>query len=250
MLKIKDRKILIIDGIDSASFLHQILTNNIKAMSYDELQYNLILTPQGKLLHDLFVKKVSDERFMLDCNSCAIDNIIEILNKYKLGAKVELSVDKNTHVYWSSNPIETGHKDPRNELFGFRSYSSEELSDEFKNFDDIHYELLLPQLYIDFDSGKYFPFDVGFDKFNSISFNKGCYIGQEVITRTHFRGVIRKKVCSIKGEFLKDDEIYDGDRKIGVVLGAYGKGKGMALVSSDASQEISINGKRCEYDKR
>ncbi len=233
IMKIKDRKILIVDGIDSASFLHQILTNNIKAMSADDLQYNLILTPQGKLLHDLFVKKVSDERFMLDCNSCAIDDIIEILNKYKLGAKVDFRVDENVVVYWSDGSIDKGYKDPRHDAFGFRSYSSKNLADGFKDFNDIHYELLLPQLYVDFDSGKYFPFDVGFDKFNSISFDKGCYIGQEVITRTHFRGVIRKKVYAIEGDFSSGDEIYDGDRKIGVILRRYGVGKALALMSFD-----------------
>lgn len=233
MLKIKDRKILIVNGIDSAGFLHQILTNNIKAMTSDELQYNLLLTPQGKLLHDMFVRKVSDECFMLDCYSYAVDEIIAILNKYKLGAKVDFKVDENTAVYWSEESIESGYKDPLHDLFGFRIYFSESLSDEFKDFNEIYYELLLPQLYIDFDSGKYFPFDVGFDKFNSISFEKGCYIGQEVITRTHFRGVIRKKVCSIKGSFSRGEEIYEGERKVGVVLGTYCGDRALALMSSD-----------------
>jgi folate-binding protein YgfZ len=233
MLKIKDRKILIVSGIDSVEFLHQILTNNVKTMVVGELQYNLILTPQGKLLHDLFVQKVSDDCFMLDCYSGAIDEIISLFSKYKLGTRVDFKVDENVSVYWSTEPTVKGYKDPRHDLFSFRLYSAEKLSDEFKDFNEIHYELLLSQLYIDFDSGKYFPFDVGFDKFNSISFEKGCYIGQEVITRTHFRGVIRKKVCRLQGDFANGDEIFENERKVGVILGSYGKNRVLALMSFD-----------------
>ncbi len=239
---IKDRKILIVSGIDSESFLQQILTNNIKLIK-DDLQYNLILTPQGKLLHDLFVsrKRNSEGCFILDCHSKGIEDIINLFQKYKLGSKVDLTIDDNINVYWSEIHSENSYKDPRHEKLGFRTYVSEILTNNYQSFDQIHYDLSLPQLYIDFESGKYFPFDVGFDQFNSISYDKGCYIGQEVITRTHFRGVVRKKVYKVKinGEIQKplDLEIFIEDKRVGTLIGIYGnnnhKVMGLALITAD-----------------
>lgn len=235
---IKDRKILIVNGNDSESFLQQILTNNIKLIK-DDLQYNLILTPQGKLLHDLFVKRVSENNFMLDCHSDGVENILDLFQKYRLGSKVDFIIDDKMTVQWSPNHLENAYQDPRHEDLGFRIYSEQSL-DTIKSLDEIHYQLSLPQLYIDFESGKYFPFDVGFNNFNSISYDKGCYIGQEVITRTHFRGVVRKKVYKIKinaQEIPNDLEIFADDRRVGVILNIYNKFDnsiiGLALINAE-----------------
>ncbi len=235
---IKDRKIIIVSGSDSESFLQQILTNNIKLIK-DDLQYNLILTPQGKLLHDLFVKKVSEDNFMLDCHSDGVENILDLFQKYRLGSKVDFTVDDKITVQWSPNHLENAYQDPRHEQLGFRIYS-ERTVDTIQALDELHYHLSLPQLYIDFESGKYFPFDVGFNNFNAISYDKGCYIGQEVMTRTHFRGVVRKKVYKVKiniKDIPNDLEIFADDRKVGNILRIYNKFDnsvvGLALMNSE-----------------
>jgi folate-binding protein YgfZ len=235
---IKDRKILTVNGNDSESFLQQMLTNNIRLIK-DDLQYNLILTPQGKLLHDLFIRKVSENKFMLDCHSDAIESILNLFQKYRLGSKVDFIIDDTITVKWCHNHLEDAYQDPRHSELGCRIYS-EKSSDTIQSLDEIHYKLSLPQLYIDFESGKYFPFDVGFNKCNSISYDKGCYIGQEVITRTHFRGVVRKKVYKVKinTQTLPNDlEIFVGDRKVGSILRIYNQYEdnltGLAIINSE-----------------
>lgn len=250
---INNRQILLVTGSDCEDFLQQILTNNVKIL-VNELQYNLILTAQGKLLHDLLIAKLSENCFMLDCYSRAADDIISLFKKYKLGSDVNFVVDHKKYVYWSDKPLEKSYKDPRQDLFSYRFYSDEKLTCEIHTMDQEYYELSLPQLYIDFAPGKYFPFEVGFDRFNSISYDKGCYIGQEVITRTHFRGMVRKKVYKVRicGIAARDDEIYTGDRKVGVILGIYGGGqydtKALAMLNQDLLKEgtLTVNGIVCE----
>jgi folate-binding protein YgfZ len=224
---IQDRKILIVSGKDSESFLQQIVTNDIKKI--EGLQYNLLLSPQGKLLHDIFILKVAENSYLLDCHKGGIDDVMGIFSKYKLGAQVQFTIDDSINVIDSPE----GHRDPRHIDFGFRSYSALS-SDELRDYSDIYYKLSLPQLYIDFDSGKYFPFDIGLHNFNAISYTKGCYIGQEVITRTFHSGVMRKKVYRITSsrDLEGKCDLYMGEQKVGVIIGLYGNKRALALCNS------------------
>lgn len=238
---IKNRKILIISGVDAENFLQQLLTNDIRKID-NSLQYNLLLSPQGKLLHDFFILKAVENEYWLDCNIEAIEDIIEIFGKYKLGSKVEFSINSSIFVSSTIN----GYPDPRHPSLPFRTYLTHPI-DEIIEDQHIYYELSLPKLYIDFESGKYFPFEVGFNNFNAISHTKGCYIGQEVITRTHHRGVIRKKIYKIhsNSNLKSNSELYLDNRKVGVILSVYGN-KALALLNSelisDAINLISDDG--------
>lgn len=224
---IKNRKILIVNGIDAENFLQRLLTNDIRKID-NKLQYNLLLSPQGKLLHDIFILKVAEE-YWLDCHDKAIEDIVEIFTKYRLGSKVEFSIKDGIYVNNSPN----GYPDPRHEKLQYRDYSDASIHE--KDNYDMYYELSLARLYIDFESGKYFPFEVGFDKFNAISYTKGCYVGQEVITRTHHRGVIRKKIYKITSDrnLTPNSNILIDNKKIGIILGIYGEGKALALLNSE-----------------
>lgn len=54
-----------------------------------------------------------------------------------------------------------------------------------------------------FNVGEAIPLEYNLEGLNAISFNKGCYVGQELIARTHHRGVIRKRLLPLK--FLDDE---------------------------------------------
>jgi folate-binding protein YgfZ len=224
------RRQIIVSGKDAEIFLQQITTNDIK--NAEKLIYSLFLTPNGKLLHDVFILKVNHEAFVLDCFEGALNDVESFLRKYKIGLKVTIEQTE-------FNLLE--YDDPRHESFGKYSY---------ENKFNVHYDLCLPRLYYDFESEKYFPFDVGYEKFNSISYNKGCYIGQEVITRTHFRGVIRKKVYSVKtlSDGKKGAEIFSQEQKVGVLLNSYGAENNftryLAVMNSEIlklSEKLTLN---------
>jgi folate-binding protein YgfZ len=217
------RKIIIVNGIDSENFLNQITTNDIKDIGYG-LQYNLLLSPQGKLLHDIFILKVKQDEYWLDCYNEVVEEIVAYLVKYRLGSKVDMNISNDIWVHHSID----GLQDPRHIKLPLRKYSNQP-SHSTEDDTEIYYELCLPRLYIDFHSGQY---------------SKGCYIGQEVITRTHHRGIVRKKVYKIisEGELLKEADIYNGQQKIGRMLGIYGNGKGLALLNSELiSDDLSLS---------
>ena len=107
------------------------------------------------------------------------------------------------------------YPDPRSSSLPYRSivridsdhYLGERNSSYVEHLMDLHYQLKLPILGHDFLPGEYFPFDLGLHYFNAISMDKGCYIGQEVITRTLTRGAVRKAVYRLKlveGSFAAD----------------------------------------------
>lgn len=223
-----NRKILIVSGDDAESFLQQILTNDIRKIEKNTLQYNLILSPQGKLLHDLFISKQSLNEFYLDCYGEAVNEIHDLLQRYRLGSKVLFHIESSLQVYLSNL---NGYSDPRSDRLYNRFYTANNAESINEN-PEIYYDLLLPRLYIDFDSGEYFPFEVNFDKFHCISHSKGCYIGQEVITRTAFRGVVRKKIYQVQASNGKGYELFIQHRKIGKILNIYSENKGLALINS------------------
>lgn len=230
---INNRQILTISGTDVESFLQQILTNDLKLLN--TIQYHLLLTPQGKLLHDLFLIKLGN-KIILDCNIHATQDIIDTLKKYQLGADVQIDIDDTMFVYGNFN--NDGYQDPRHPKFGFRAYSNRLVTaDSNIDYNSLHYDLSLPQLYRDFDSGQYFPFELKFDKFNAISYNKGCYIGQEVITRTAFRGVVRKSIYKLAIDSIEPLTeklaIFVEEQKIGNILGYYKDNHALALLKSD-----------------
>jgi len=184
---------------------------------------------------------------MLDCYASASDDILALLNKFKLGAKIDLSIDDEIVVYVSQN---NGYDDPRHVEFGKRLYLKDKYESGLTETHHINYELSLPRLYIDFESGKYFPFDVGYNNFNAISYTKGCYIGQEVITRTHFRGVSRKKIYQVEVSGDLPDissqplniELFSGEQKVGTLLGTYGRSdcyiRGLALLKDEVDSKL------------
>lgn len=227
---ISNRKILLVSGEDSTDFLQKITTNDIRNIK-EQLQYHLILTPQGKLLHDVFILKTGENEFMLDCYGEAAEDIMSILYKYKLGAKVEVRLENEIFVGRAA----VGYCDPRHPGLGHRSYSRQRIERAECDEAKIYYGMLLPRLYTDFESGKYFPFEVGFNKFNAISYDKGCYIGQEVITRTHFRGAVRKKIYQVmtKGYFVGHPDIYLHERKAGTLLLNLDGKYGLAILNSE-----------------
>ena len=234
LLKKMDRKIIKITGKDATNFLQRITTNDIKQ---EGLIYSLLLTPQGKVLDDFFLLMEGDI-WLLDCYSDAKSALLARLEKYSLGADVSFTEEKEIKVFLSEEA--RGYQDPRHPKLGFRFYAKE--AEELTQLpDDIYYQLALPRLYLDIPSGEFFPFDLGFD--SGLSYKKGCYIGQEVITRTKFLGEVRKTVLKIKTFTDNKEDLYLDGRKIGKIIALYAENKGLALVKKDllAGQEEFTN---------
>jgi folate-binding protein YgfZ len=164
---------------------------------------------------------------MLDCHATKRDEILKKLNFYKLRADV--SLQKNDELLVAQSFSNHGFKDPRNEKLGYRIYTTKEelsasnadlMSLETYNF--LRIENKIAEGESDLTSDKSLILEFGFEDLHAISYEKGCYIGQELTARTHYKGEIRKKLFHIKiankTSVEKGTEISCAGKSVGIIL--------------------------------
>jgi folate-binding protein YgfZ len=98
--------------------------------------------------------------------------------------------------------------------------------------------LAVPEGGVDFAFGDAFPHDAAMDSLNGIAFDKGCFIGQEVVSRMRHRGTARRRIVAIRAEGELPEigaEINAGERPLGR-LGSSADGRGIGLVRLDRTQ--------------
>ncbi|MBX9726442.1 MAG: folate-binding protein [Rickettsiales bacterium] len=179
------RSILRIRGDDQISFLQGILTNDILKLNDDKIQFAALLSPQGKILHDMFLV-AWDNAILIDSDAAYADILKKRLAMYKLRAKITIE-DVSTDISVTDDP--SGLPDPRHPELPHRLYSTTHDSSL-----TTHHSLSLgiPELGRDFAPDSVVALDAGYDLLHAISFTKGCYVGQEVTARMHYKNIARR----------------------------------------------------------
>ncbi len=231
---LENRSLIHLFGSDAEKFLQGLTTNDIIKNQYS---YNFILNNQGRYLFDFFVYRESGDSFYIDVHSNSAEELIEKLSMYKLRSDWELKdVSNEFCILYSKNVIEDSIfslKDPRSDLLAFRSVMARSKVGDTKGHvwgvylqDKYDYSIIdgVPDLIYE----KSIPIEYGADDINAIDYQKGCYVGQEVISRAKYQGVIRKKIYKLRfgtdlatncpGALISDS---DGN-KIGTVCSSYG----------------------------
>ncbi|MCC8483670.1 MAG: palindromic element RPE2 domain-containing protein [Rickettsia endosymbiont of Labidopullus appendiculatus] len=195
-----NRSIIEVSGDDAMNFLHNLITNDIKNNDYC---YSYALTNQGRYLFDFFILKLSATRFFIDININQSDLFKNHLVQYKLRAKIEVNDLTNAYqVIYSNQQLPfNSHQDPRYNQLGFRSIINK---DDFLTTTRIEglyqqdkYNFAIVDGYDDLIANRSIPIEYGAEELNAISYSKGCYIGQEVVSRTKYQGVVRKKIFKL-----------------------------------------------------
>ncbi len=190
-----DRAIIEISGEDRKKFLQGLVTNDVNKANEQNLIYAVMLNSLGRFLYDFFICEI-DQKLIIDCLKIRRDEILQKFNLYKLRSKVEIK--KNDEIKVFQDFFNGQFKDPRNAELGFRSYNlNEEIASE-NNYHIKRIFLKIPESENDLTYEKSLILEFGFDNLNAIDYQKGCYIGQELTSRTHYLGQIRKKVFHIK----------------------------------------------------
>lgn len=189
-IHLKSRSILHVHGEDAQSFLQNIFTNDMNKVVEGMLQYTLLLTPQGMVLHDVFVFRHADG-FAIDVQTTRQDDLLRRLNMFKLRAKV--TIDHSDLTIYAQNT--GGMNDPRTPQLGTRLYTSDKITALGEIvYDDFCLSLGVPNGEQNIRYGKDFSHDVNLDKLNAFSWNKGCFIGQEVAARVENRGLVKRRL--------------------------------------------------------
>ena len=273
---LENRAILKLSGIDAKSFLQGLVTNDVEKVSEENTVYTALLTPQGKYLHDFFIVKIGN-KYCLDCEASRVEDLIRRLKIFKLRTNVIIELEKKmcaVAIYGDralealslnislgySKPYVNGifYTDPRIESIGARGIvpktSIAKLSENdklkitpYENYDKLRISLGLPDSSRDMRIEKSTLLESGFDELNGVSFNKGCYIGQELTARTKHRGLIKRRLVPIQ---LKTSQPFEGmtieqeNKEIGEVRSFQGNWA-MAMIRLDALNrdvDITING--------
>ena len=204
--KLQNRGRIKIAGPDSGTFLQGLITADINALTDDRpLLYSCLLTSNGKFLHDFFVSG-KDGQFTLDCEGNErAENLAKTLSIYKLRAQVEISCEPEVPVFALINHnVSSAHPDPRNPKMGGRAFNKPEGCSEgsFEDWDRHRISLFIPDGSRDMTPETSTLLEFGIDSLNGVSFDKGCYLGQELTARMHYRGLVKKHVCLIQGESM------------------------------------------------
>lgn len=243
-----DRAVIQISGPDTVRFLQNLTTNDLSLSDYC---YTYMLSNQGRYLFDFFVFKSSQQLLLIDINKNYADLFCARLQLYKLRANIEITdLSDRYQVIYSTSLLSclviSAKFDPRFNRLGQRIIVEKvalNMLDSSQNlyFQD-KYRWAIPDGYDDLMVDRSIPLHYGAEELGAISYTKGCYVGQEVISRTKYQGVIRKKIFKILANqdlshYLKGHEIIVNQLSIGVFCSSY-QNQAIALISSDFNLDL------------
>jgi folate-binding protein YgfZ len=242
--------VIAVGGPDARSFLNGLLTQEIETLAEGELRFAGLLTPQGRLLYDLFVAGVEDG-LLLDVAAEHRDAILMRLTMYKLRAKVELAA--STLSVFASFPAGEGLADPRLPALGSRSYAPALETTATEDDHDARRLALGVPGPVDWGTDKTYPIEANFDLLNGIDFKKGCFVGQETTSRMKRRGVIKNRMLPIAFDGPPPafgTEVLAGELRAGEVLSGR-DGRAMALLRLDRIEgaDLTVDGRSVRVDR-
>jgi tRNA-modifying protein YgfZ len=254
-----DRGVIEMAGPDAAGFIQRLVTNSVLNIPKGEARYAALLTPQGKLMFDFFVVPLPpgpEAGYFIDCLKEHIGDLVKRLDAYKMRAKVTFE-DKSeglgvAAVFGGEVPAGVDgavYRDTRAPEMGQRVIAPRDVLARLQNVSEAAYEVHrikqgVPKGGIDFAYGDTFVHDANLDLLNGVDFKKGCYVGQEVVSRVQYRQSARKRVVKIHfdGEApAQGTQILAGEAAIGRV-GSTADREGLAMVRLDRLEEARAAG--------
>jgi folate-binding protein YgfZ len=246
LTKLTNRALVHVGGEEATAFLQGLLTCDIAHLKIGEATFGALLSPQGKILFDFFVV-VSTNGIILDVEKSMAEDLMRRLMFYRLRAKIDIEpMDERTSVFaiWGKGekpPLADGLivTDPRLADMGLRAYIRKAPDDIIaKTMDDWHAHRIalgMPEGGFDYAFGSAFPHDCLMDQFKGVDFSKGCYVGQEVVSRMQHRGIARKRVVQVFSETAlpaQGTEILSNGKSCGEITSVSGS-NGLAMIRID-----------------
>jgi tRNA-modifying protein YgfZ len=250
-----DRGVVKVSGEDARNFLNGLVTTDVTALAPGSARFGALLTPQGKIVVDFLITETPPSEgggFLIDCPRALAQGLASKLGFYKLRAKVtveNLSDSLGVIAAWdgafATNP-ELAFADPRKPGLGWRILAPEAQTRKVADLigaelvDSAEYEAHriatgVPRGGLDFMYGDAFPHETNMDRLGGVDFDKGCYVGQEVVSRTQHRGTARTRTVRVTLDGPRPEPgtaILAGDKPVGTMGSAAG-GHGLALIRID-----------------
>lgn len=255
--QLSDRGIVSVAGSDARKLLQSLITNDMgKLAAHGDALYGALLTPQGKILFDFFVVQIADG-FLLDTAAASVPGLAKRLAMYRLRADAAIANASSAYrvfVHWGAQPPDSApgtlcFEDPRDARLGHRLIVDAAKSDEFGSLSGAEVAspdayaahriaLGVPESSADFELSDAYPHEADLDVFHGVSFDKGCFVGQEVVARMNNKAVVRKRVVKIKGSapLSCGADVSMGDVAIGRV-GSVDGSRALAMLRLDRAAD-------------
>jgi len=235
------RALLRIGGADAESFLQNLITTDIVSMPPDEARPGALLTPQGKILFDFMIWRDGAD-FVIETDREHSEALTKRLTMYKLRAAVTLAPVEadGVTVSWENDAAE-GAADSRfaKAAVTLRRRAGKHGTDDVSLYNGLRAAHGIVISGADFALQDAFPHDVLMDLNGGLSFKKGCYVGQEVVSRMQHRGTARRRVVTVSAKSdlpAAGTEITAGGKPVGTLGTVNGK-SGLAIVRIDRAGE-------------
>jgi tRNA-modifying protein YgfZ len=250
-----DRGVVKVSGDDARNFLNGLVTADVTELRPGLGRFGALLTPQGKIIVDFLITESPGGHgggFLFDCPRALAQTLAQKLAFYKLRAKVSvenLSDSLGVIAAWDGELAvkpDLAFADPRNAVLGWRIVASEDLKQKVADlvgadlresdaYETHRIALGVPRGGLDFSYGDAFPHETNMDRLNGIDFDKGCYVGQEVVSRMQHRGTARTRTVKVLLDSLRPETgvpVMAGDKVVGTMGSSSGQA-GLALIRTD-----------------
>lgn len=250
-----DRGVIKVGGEDARTFLNGLVTTDVTLLQVGLGRFGALLTPQGKITVDFLITEAPASHgggFLIDVPLPLAQTLADKLGFYKLRAKVtveNVSADIGVLAAWDGEPAvkpDLAFADPRKEALGWRILAPEDLAQQVAGL--IGAELVESDAYeahriatgvprggLDFMYSDAFPHEANMDRLHGVDFDKGCYVGQEVVSRMQHRGTARTRIVRVVLDDFSPETgipVLTGDKPVGT-MGSTAGGKGLALLRID-----------------
>ena len=227
-------KFLEISGQDSVPFIQNLITNDINKCKENHFVYSCLLTPQGKFFADFFIFK-NKEKYFFEVNDIFYENFLNKLNMYKLRSNINIEEIKLFYSFIIFGELEINNHyeilnfDPRNNNIGKKliqydpliKFNEKIIEIDEKKYHEILIKNKVPYSPFDLQENKSLLLENNFDNINAISWNKGCFVGQEITARMKYRALLKKQLYAlelISGNINIGDKIVEKEVNLGQVI--------------------------------
>jgi folate-binding protein YgfZ len=255
-----DRGVVKVAGGEARTFLNGLLTADIADVSPQRARFAALLTPQGKIIAD-FIVADDNGALLLDCPREVSTTLADRLKFYRLRAKVtveDLSAALTVMAFWDGTAPLGGisYTDPRLPALGQRAIVDPSQAPQVAAqagaelvsadaYETHRIALGVPRGGLDFAYGDAFPHEADMDQLNGVDFDKGCYVGQEVVSRVQHRGTARSRIIPVSAAGGAVPQagtlVMAGDKQIGQIGSAAG-GRGLAMLRLDRLADAEAAG--------
>jgi folate-binding protein YgfZ len=259
-----DRGVVKVAGDDARNFLHGLFSADILKLTPGEARFGALLSPQGKILADFIVVEAPAQDgggFFLDAPRALANPLVAKLKVYKLRSRViveDLSDVLGVLAAWDGNGKSTfglAYADPRLPALGLRvMLPAHRAADaaaglgatlvDASTYDAHRIALGIPRGGVDFSYGDAFPHETDMDQLGGVDFAKGCYVGQEVVSRMEHRGIARTRAMTVRYDGAAPQAgvaVMAGERQVGT-MGSAAAGRGLALLRLDRVADALAHG--------